>query len=94
MFLQMPVFIALFNILYMTIDLRQAPFMLWINDLSIQDPFYVLPVLMGVVHVRATKNHADNGRPQYGQNDVDFADWPDFFVCDIPRWPRIILGDQ
>ena len=48
MFLQMPVFIALFNILYMTIDLRQAPFMLWINDLSIQDPFYVLPVLMGV----------------------------------------------
>jgi len=48
MFLQMPVFIALFNILYMTIDLRQAPFMLWIHDLSIQDPFYVLPVLMGV----------------------------------------------
>jgi YidC/Oxa1 family membrane protein insertase len=47
MFLQMPVFIALFNILYMTIDLRQAPFMLWIDDLSIQDPFYVLPVLMG-----------------------------------------------
>ncbi len=48
MFLQMPVFIALFNILYMTIDLRQAPFILWIHDLSIQDPFYVLPVLMGV----------------------------------------------
>ena len=48
MFLQMPVFIALFNILYMTIELRQAPFMLWISDLSIQDPFYVLPVLMGV----------------------------------------------
>jgi YidC/Oxa1 family membrane protein insertase len=48
MFLQMPVFIALFNILYMTIDLRQAPFILWIQDLSIQDPFYVLPVLMGV----------------------------------------------
>jgi len=48
MFLQMPVFIALFNILYMTIELRQAPFMLWITDLSIQDPFYVLPVLMGV----------------------------------------------
>ncbi len=47
MFLQMPVFIALFNILYMTIDLRQAPFMLWITDLSVQDPYYVLPVLMG-----------------------------------------------
>lgn len=48
MLLQMPVFVALFNILYMTIDLRQAPFVLWITDLSVQDPYYVLPVLMGV----------------------------------------------
>jgi YidC/Oxa1 family membrane protein insertase len=48
MILQMPAFVSLFNILYMTVDLRQAPFMLWIHDLSIQDPFYVLPVLMGV----------------------------------------------
>ncbi len=47
MLLQMPVFIALFNILYMTIDLRQAPFVLWISDLSVPDPFYVLPILMG-----------------------------------------------
>jgi YidC/Oxa1 family membrane protein insertase len=47
MFLQMPVFIALFNVLYTTIDLRQAPFMLWVTDLSQQDPFYVLPILMG-----------------------------------------------
>ncbi len=48
MFLQMPVFIALFNVLYMTIDLRQAPFILWVSDLSLQDPYYVLPVIMGV----------------------------------------------
>jgi YidC/Oxa1 family membrane protein insertase len=47
MVLQMPVFVALFNILYMTIDLRQAPFMLWIKDLSVQDPYYVLPIVMG-----------------------------------------------
>ncbi|UCE63374.1 MAG: membrane protein insertase YidC [Nitrospirota bacterium] len=47
MVLQMPVFVALFNILYMTVDLRQAPFILWISDMSIPDPFYVLPVLMG-----------------------------------------------
>ncbi len=46
--LQMPVFISLFNILYMTVELRQAPFMLWISDLSLPDPFFVLPVLMGV----------------------------------------------
>ncbi len=48
MILQMPAFVSLFNILYMTVDLRQAPFMLWIHDLSIQDPYYVFPVLMGV----------------------------------------------
>jgi YidC/Oxa1 family membrane protein insertase len=47
MLLQMPVFVALFNVLYTTIDLRQAPFMLWITDLSVQDPFYVLPIIMG-----------------------------------------------
>jgi YidC/Oxa1 family membrane protein insertase len=48
MVLQMPVFVALFNILYMTIDLRQAPLALWITDLSVQDPYYVLPIVMGV----------------------------------------------
>lgn len=51
MVLQMPVFVALFNILYMTIDLRQAPFILWITDLSVQDPYYVLPVIMGATMV-------------------------------------------
>ncbi len=51
MVLQMPVFVALFNILYMTIDLRQAPFFGWITDLSVQDPYYVLPVVMGATMV-------------------------------------------
>lgn len=51
MVLQMPVFVALFNILYMTIDLRQAPFMFWIKDLSVQDPYYVLPIVMGATMV-------------------------------------------
>jgi YidC/Oxa1 family membrane protein insertase len=51
MVLQMPVFVALFNILYMTIDLRQAPLALWITDLSVQDPYYVLPIIMGVTMV-------------------------------------------
>ncbi len=48
MVLQMPVFVALFNILYMTIDLRQAPLGLWITDLSVQDPYYILPIIMGI----------------------------------------------
>ena len=62
MLLQMPVFVALFNVLYMTIDLRQAPFMLWVTDLSVQDPYYVLPVLMGVsmfIQQKITPNTMD-----------------------------------
>ena len=51
MLLQMPVFVALFNILNVAIDLRQAPFALWITDLSIQDPYYVFPIIMGATMV-------------------------------------------
>ena len=47
MLLQMPIFIALFTALRSAIELRQAPFMFWIQDLSAKDPFYVLPILMG-----------------------------------------------
>ncbi len=44
---QMPVFIALYWVLMESVELRHAPFMLWIDDLSVMDPFFVLPVLMG-----------------------------------------------
>ena len=55
MFFQIPVFVALFNILYMTIELRQAPFMLWIKDLAALDPYFVLPILMTVTMVVQTR---------------------------------------
>ncbi len=45
--IQIPVFIALYWVLLESVELRQAPFALWIEDLSLQDPYYVLPVLMG-----------------------------------------------
>src|SRR5690606_6195659 len=45
---QIPVFIALYWVLLESVELRQAPFILWITDLSIRDPFYVLPLLMGI----------------------------------------------
>ncbi len=46
--IQIPVFMALYWVLSETVEFRQAPFMLWIQDLSIQDPFYILPVIMGI----------------------------------------------
>ena len=45
---QIPVFIALYWVLLESVELRQAPFMFWLNDLSVKDPYYVLPVIMGV----------------------------------------------
>jgi YidC/Oxa1 family membrane protein insertase len=46
--LQMPFFFAIYKVLYSAVELVGAPFYGWIHDLSIQDPFYVLPVLMAV----------------------------------------------
>ncbi len=48
MLVQIPVFIALYWVLLESVEMRQAPFILWINDLSIRDPYYVLPLLMGI----------------------------------------------
>jgi len=45
---QIPVFIALYWVLLASVELRNAPFILWIHDLSARDPYYVLPVLMGL----------------------------------------------
>ena len=44
---QIPVFIALYWVLLLSVELRHAPFILWINDLSAPDPYFILPVLMG-----------------------------------------------
>lgn len=45
---QMPVFIALYWVLLESVEIRHAPFILWLNDLSVKDPYFVLPLLMGV----------------------------------------------
>jgi YidC/Oxa1 family membrane protein insertase len=46
--IQIPVFISLYWVLLESVELRQADFILWIHDLSIPDPYYVLPLLMGI----------------------------------------------
>ena len=52
---QIPVFIALYWVLLAAIELRHAPFILWIKDLSALDPYYVLPVLMSISMVLQTR---------------------------------------
>jgi YidC/Oxa1 family membrane protein insertase len=44
---QMPVFISLYWVLFESVELRHAPWILWITDLSVKDPFFILPLLMG-----------------------------------------------
>ncbi|MFD2191352.1 membrane protein insertase YidC [Pistricoccus aurantiacus] len=46
--IQMPVFIALYWMLLESVELRHAPFILWIDDLSMKDPYFILPILMGI----------------------------------------------
>jgi len=45
---QMPVFLSLYWVLMESVQLRHAPFMLWIHDMSVMDPYFVLPILMGL----------------------------------------------
>ncbi|PPI87659.1 membrane protein insertase YidC [Candidatus Pantoea edessiphila] len=45
--IQMPIFLALYYMLSSSVELRQAPFVFWIHDLSSQDPYYILPIIMG-----------------------------------------------
>ena len=45
---QIPVFISLFWVLLASVELRYAPFVLWIEDMSSPDPYYVMPIIMGV----------------------------------------------
>jgi YidC/Oxa1 family membrane protein insertase len=53
--IQIPVFIALYWVLLGSVEMRQAPFILWIKDLSSPDPIYVLPILMGISMIVQTR---------------------------------------
>jgi YidC/Oxa1 family membrane protein insertase len=48
MLVQIPFFLAFYWVLLESVEMRQAPFMGWIQDLSSRDPFFILPLLMGV----------------------------------------------
>jgi len=65
MLLQLPFFVALYNVLSVSIELRHASFIpFWIKDLSVFDPFYILPVLMGASMILTMKMTATTQDPQ------------------------------
>jgi YidC/Oxa1 family membrane protein insertase len=55
MLIQIPVFWGFFRMLVVAIEFRQSPWMLWIKDLSVKDPFYVTPLLMGATQFISQK---------------------------------------
>jgi YidC/Oxa1 family membrane protein insertase len=62
MVLQMPVFFAFYSVLYSAVELRNAPWIFWIHDLSAKDSFYILPLVMGAsqfLQVRMTPSVGD-----------------------------------
>ena len=63
MLLQIPVFIGLYHALFFSIELRGAPFVGWIEDLSVADPYYVWPVIMGATMFLQQKLNPSIGDP-------------------------------
>ena len=48
MLIQLPIFWGFFRLLVVAIEFRHSPFILWLNDLSVKDPYYITPILMGI----------------------------------------------
>ncbi len=61
--LQMPILFAFYNLLTAAVELRGAPWMLWIQDLAVQDPYYVLPIVMGLTQWLQVKMSPQAGDP-------------------------------
>lgn len=61
--LQMPILFAFYSLLSTAVDLRKAPWILWIKDLSVHDPYYVLPIIMGVTQVLQVRMGPQAGDP-------------------------------
>jgi|MudIll2142460700_1097286.scaffolds.fasta_scaffold57893_2 YidC/Oxa1 family membrane protein insertase len=53
--IQLPVFWGVFRMLVVAVEFRHAPFALWITDLSVKDPYYVTPILMGITQYISQK---------------------------------------
>lgn len=63
MLIQIPVFWGFFRLLVISIEFRHSPFILWIKDLSLKDPFYITPVLMGITQFISQKMTPSSADP-------------------------------
>jgi len=63
MLIQIPIFWGFFRLLVISIEFRQSPFIFWIKDLSIKDPYYVTPILMGITQFISQKMTPTSAEP-------------------------------
>jgi YidC/Oxa1 family membrane protein insertase len=93
--IQIPVFISLYWVLLSSVEMRGAPWIGWIHDLSQQDPFFILPVLMAVSMFIQTRSEPDAAGPCAGQDDDVHAARVLGHVLLLPGGPRAVLrGEQ
>ena len=94
MLIQIPVFIALYNVLQSTFEMRHAPFFLWIRDLAAKDPIYLAPLVMGasmVIQQKMTPTAADPAQAKmFMLMPVMFT----FLFLSFPVRPGIILAGK
>ena len=91
--LQMPVFIALYVVLHNSIELRGAPFFGWISDLSAKDPYYILPILMGLSTIVQQKvtGMGGSGGAQTDQTRMMMWMMPLFLIWIFARFPSGVV---
>jgi YidC/Oxa1 family membrane protein insertase len=93
MIIQMPVFLAFYWVLLESVEMRQAPFMLWITDLSSRDPFFILPALNGLAMWIQYKLNPPPPDPVQASLPVHAARLLGD-VRGVPCGPGPLLGDQ
>lgn len=91
MLLQLPVFFALYVVLYNSIELRNAGFLWWIKDLSSKDPYYIIPILMGVSMLVQQKLTGMGGGGQQQQAKMMMWMMPILFTWIFARLPSGIV---
>jgi YidC/Oxa1 family membrane protein insertase len=92
---QIPVFIALYWVLLGTVEMRNAPWLGWIMDLSVKDPLLRAAADYGRHHVHSDQAQSDAARSHPGQGHVDDADHIYLHVPLVPGWSGALLdGEQ
>ena len=94
MLIQIPVFLAFYWVLLESVEMRQAPFFGWIQDLSSRDPFFILPLLMGAAMFAAVQAEPPPPDPVQAKVFMLHAADDDFHVRVVSGGPGAVLGDQ